>query len=200
MAFIQSQDESAASDEELGAPDPAVYKSKSGGIVDVLNDLLEKAEGELADARKAESNAQHNYDLLKQDLDDSIKFGGRDMDKAKKSKAATAEAQATAEGDLEVTNKALGEDIAQLNQVHHDCMTKATDFEVETKSRAEELKALATAKKIIVEATGGAASQTYDLAQTSFLQFGSKSRLATRADLANYEAVNFIKSLAKKLG
>merc|ERR1719420_436363 len=107
MAFIQSQDESAASDEELGAPDPAVYESKSGGIVDVLNDLLEKAEGELADARKAESNAQHNYDLLKQDLDDSIKFGTRDMEKAKKGKAETAEAQATAEGELEVVNKDL---------------------------------------------------------------------------------------------
>merc|ERR1719324_434479 len=196
-ALVQSQESSLDSDEELGAPDPAVYKSKSGGIVEVLNDLLEKAEGELADARKAESNAQHNYDLLKQELDDSIKFGGRDMDKAKKSKAATAETQATAEGDLEVTNKALGEDIAQLNQVHHDCMTKATDFEVETKSRAEELKALATAKKIIVEATGGAAAQTYDLAQTdaSFLQTGARTRLAVQD-----EAVKFIKNLSQKLG
>merc|ERR1719380_321033 len=119
------------------------------------------------------------------------------MDKAKKSKAATAETQATAEGDLEVTNKALGEDIAQLNQVHHDCMTKATDFEVETKSRAEELKALATAKKIIVEATGGAAAQTYDLAQTdaSFLQTGARTRLAVQD-----EAVKFIKNLSQKLG
>merc|ERR1719380_548109 len=117
------------------------------------------------------------------------------MDKAKKSKAATAETQATAEGDLEVTNKALGEDIAQLNQVHHDCMTKATDFEVETKSRAEELKALATAKKIIVEATGGAAAQTYDLAQTdaSFLQTGARTRLAVQD-----EAVKFVKNLAQK--
>merc|ERR1719217_667205 len=196
-ALVQSQESSQDSDEELGAPDPAVYKSKSGGIVDVLNDLLEKAEGELEDARKAEMNAQHNYDMLKQELDDSIKFGTRDMDKAKKSKAATAETQATAEGDLEVTNKALGEDIAQLNQVHHDCMTKATDFEVETKSRAEELKALATAKKIIVEATGGAAAQTYDLAQTdtSFLQTGARTRLAVQD-----EAVKFIKNLSQKLG
>merc|ERR1719420_2010500 len=195
MAFIQSQDESAASDEELGAPDPAVYKSKSGGIVDVLNDLLEKAEGELADARKAESNAQHDYDLLKQDLDDSIKFGTRDLDKAKKDQAAAAETKAVAEGDLEVTNKGLAEDIAQLAETHHECMTKATDFEIATKSRAEELKALAEAKKIITEMTGGAAGQTY-----SFLQVAMDSRLSTRADLANFEAVNFVKGLAKKFG
>ena len=67
------------------------------------------------------------------DIETSIYAGDELIEnkKAKKSKAATAEAQATAEGDLEVTNKALGEDIAQLNQVHHDCMTKAQDFEAE---------------------------------------------------------------------
>merc|ERR1719191_18014 len=76
-------------------------------------------------------------------------------------------------------------------------MTKATDFELATKSRAEELKALATAKKIIVEATGGAAAQTYDLAQTdaSFLQTGARTRLAVQD-----EAVKFIKNLSQKLG
>merc|ERR550537_726501 len=124
------------------------------------------------------------------------------MDKAKKAKAANAEIKATAEGDLEMTNKALAEDIAQLAQTHHDCMTKATDFELATKSRAEELKALATAKKIIVEMTGGATAQTYDLMQTgaSFLQMAASSRLSSRADLANYEAVKYIQKLGKKLG
>jgi len=34
--------------------------------MDVLGDLKEKAESELADVRKAETNAAHNYDMLKQ--------------------------------------------------------------------------------------------------------------------------------------
>merc|ERR1719389_1490405 len=50
-------------------------------------------------------------------------------------------------------------------------MTKAQDFEAETASRGEELKALAQAKKIITEATGGATAQTY-----SFLQVNGMSR------------------------
>jgi len=201
-ALLQSQEDAQDSDEELGAPAAKAYESKSGGIVDVLNELLEKAEGELADARKVESNAQHNYDMLKQELTDSIKFGNKEMDKAKKDKAGLEETKATAEGDLEVTNKALGEDIAQLNQVHHDCMTKATDFELEQQSRAEELKAVATAKKIIVEMSGGAAGQTYSLEQTdaSFLQVAASSKLSSRAGLANFEAVKFIKNLSQKLG
>merc|ERR1719281_276951 len=190
-AFVQSQQQNTDDDEELGAPDPTVYKSKSGSIVDVMTDILEKAESELADLRKKESNSQHNYDLLKQELDDSIKFGGKELDKAKKDQAAAAETKAVAEGDLEVTNKGLAEDMAQLAETHHECMTKAQDFELATASRGEELKALAEAKKIILEMTGGAAAQTY-----SFLQLNS--RLSTRADLANFEAVKFVKNLAQK--
>merc|ERR1719326_1299348 len=62
-------------------------------------------------------------------------------------------------------------------------MTKASDFEAETTSRGEELKALATAKKIIKETTSGAASQSY-----GFLQMSS----------SNSDAVRFVRQLAKK--
>jgi len=193
-AFIQSQQESADTDAEYGAPDPAVYKSQSGGIVDVLNDLLADAEGQLSDARKKESNLQNNYEMLKQELEDIMKFSGAEMDKKKKANAACAETKATAEGDLEVTNKALAEDIKQLAETHQECMTKAQDFEAETASRAEELKAIAAAKKVITEMTGGATSQTY-----SFLQVTTSSRLRTRADLANFEAVKYVQKLSESL-
>merc|ERR1719235_1502059 len=73
-------------------------------------------------------------------------------------------------------------------------MTKATDFEAETASRGEELKVIAQAKKIIIEATGGATAQTY-----SFLQMAIKSRLRTGADLANMEAVKFVKKLSETM-
>merc|ERR1719439_317184 len=193
-ALVQSKQESADSDEELGAPDPAVYKSKSGGIVDVLNDLLADAEGQLEDARKAESNLQNNYEMLKLELTDAAAFGNKEMDKKKKQNAASEETKAEAEGDLEVTNKALAEDIKQLADTHQECMTKATDFEAETASRGEELKAIAEAKKIIMEMTGGAAAQTY-----SFLQLTSSTRLRTRADLANFEAVKYVQKLSETM-
>merc|ERR1719316_1493709 len=166
-ALVQSQESSEDSDEELGAPDPAVYKTKAGGIVEVLNDLLEKAEAELADARKKETESQHNFDVLKLELEDAIKFANKELDKAQKAKAEAGATKAEAEGDLAVTSKGLAEAIQQLADTHHDCMEKAQDFEAETKSRAEELKALAEAKKIIAEMTGGATSQTYSLSQVA---------------------------------
>merc|ERR1719162_2764223 len=108
----------------------------------------------------------------------------------KKSKAASEEAKATAEGDLDVTSKGLAEDVKALAELHHNCMTKASDFEAETTSRGEELKALATAKKIITETTSGAAGQSYGLDQVSFLQ--------TTARSGNSEAVRFVRHLAEK--
>merc|ERR1711957_1084231 len=91
--------------------------------------------------------------------------------------------------------KALNTDVADLADLHRDCMRKAEDFEAETKSRGEELKALATAKKVIQDATGGAEKISYGLDQMSFIQ---RSRISSRADLANYEAVRLVRDLAMK--
>merc|ERR1719217_1719061 len=93
-----------------------------------------------------------------------------DIERAKKDLAETTQTKATAEGDLSVTTKDLEEDTATLGDLHNDCMEKANAFEVETTDRGEELKALATAKKIVQEATAGAESQTYGLTQISFLE------------------------------
>jgi len=70
----------------------------------------------------------------------------------------------------------------------------AQNYEAETKSRGEELAAIAKAKAVISSETVGAEGATYGLNQVSFLQ----QRLSTRADLANFEAVRFIRKLAQK--
>jgi hypothetical protein len=100
----------------------------------------------------------NDYEMLKQSLQTEIKFGGAEIEQAKKDLAAAGETKGTAEGDLAVTSKDLAEDTKVLNGVHHDCMEKANTFEIETTQRGEELKALATAKKIIQESTGGGSS------------------------------------------
>jgi len=179
--------QSSSDDDSEGAPDPAAYENQSGGVVGVLNDLLEKAQGELDAARTKEAADLANFQMLHQSLTDEVKFANKEMDEAKKSKSESTESKATAQGDLDVTTTDLNNDVTELANLHHNCMTKANDFEAETKSRAEELKALATAKKIIIEATS--------LAQTSFLQ---RAEISTRADLVNYEAVRYVHDLARK--
>merc|ERR1719387_1984975 len=98
---------------------------------------------------------------MRQALEDEIKYGNADLAKAKKALAQAEQEKATAEGDLEVTSKDLKQDEEDLATLHADCMQGAEDFEAETKSRGEELTALAQAKKVIKESTGGAADLSY---------------------------------------
>merc|ERR1719183_3415893 len=94
----------------MGAPAAAVYKTHSSSIFDVLEDMKEKAEGQLAELRKAEGSAKHNYNMLKQSLTDQIEADTKDMDEEKALKSSTEESKAVAEGDLAETVKALAED------------------------------------------------------------------------------------------
>jgi hypothetical protein len=197
MDFLQDQQDSQDQDDdaELGAPAPDAYKSKSGGIVDVLNDMKEKAEKELSELRKAESNTQHNYDMLKQGLTDSISAATSEMDEAKKDMAEAEETKSVAEGELVVTKKDLAVGQEALDLTHEDCMQKATDHEITVKGRKEELAAIGKAKKILQTM----ASQFVQTGQSpSFLQTGVTTSMHTSADLANAEVVNLVKRLARQ--
>lgn len=187
-ALVQTQENS--DDSDAGAPDPAVYKGQSGGIIDTLGDLLEKAESQLSELRNKETAALQEFEALKQSLEDKIKYESKELDEAKTGIAASNEKKATAEGDLGVTTKNLDEDVAALSELHHECLTKAQDYEAETKSRGEELTAIATAKKTIEETTAGAADLSYGLNQVSFLQQQSQSR--------GFEVVRFLRELSQK--
>jgi predicted nucleic acid-binding Zn-ribbon protein len=136
MALVQQQSGSDDQDQELGAPAAAVYKTHSSSIFDVLEDMKEKAEGQLNDLRKAESTAQHNFNMLKQSLEDSLENDTKDMDEEKSLKAASEEQQATAEGDLAETVKELAKDRESLKTATTTCMSVAADHEA-TVSRAQ---------------------------------------------------------------
>merc|ERR1740138_795685 len=115
-ALLQNSEESG--DDSTGAPAAAVYKGKSGGIIETMQDLYEKAEAQLEEARGTEKKSLQEFQMLAQSLKDEIKYANIDLDKTKKSLGASAEAQATAEGDLSVTTKDLDEDTTDLATLH----------------------------------------------------------------------------------
>jgi len=182
-----------SSDEAFGAPAAAAYKSQSGGIIEVLEDMKEKAESQLAEVRKAEETAKHNYDMLKQSLEAQIAADTKDMKEEKNGKAEAEEAKAETEGDLEVTTKELDNAKESLATSRSTCMKVGADHEMTVNARVEELKVIAEAKKILVETTSGAVGQTYSL-----LQVAVASKLQTHADLAHAEVVMLVKRLARK--
>jgi len=190
-AFVQSKqaEDSDSDDLELGAPAGAVYKTQSTGILDVLEDLKEKAEGQLADLRKAEVNTRQNFEMLKQSLEDQIAADTKDMDDTKAAKASAAEQKATAEGDLDKTNKEFASSKHQLATSKAACIQVAADHEATIAARKDELSVIAQAQKTLQETSGGAVEQTYDFLQMQML---------SRSDLAGSEVAAAVKRLAKK--
>jgi len=178
-------------DDMTGAPAAAVYKSQSGGIIDVLEDMKEKADSQLAELRKAEESSQHNFAMLKQSLEAQIAADNKDMKEEKASKAESLEGKAEATGDLEVATKELANAEATLATARATCMKVGADHEMTVNARTEELKVIAQAKKILVETTSGAVEQTYSL-----LQMTAHTRVRTEADLAQAEVVTLVKRLA----
>merc|ERR1719162_218406 len=196
-ALVQSSQE----DSGAGAPDSAVYEGHSGDIIDTLQGLLDKAEAQLADARKTETANHQNFQMLQQSLEDEIKFGNSDMDNAKKGLATSEGSKATAEGGLVVTNKDLAADTETLGDLHQECMTKSQAYESEVKSRDEELKALAAAKKAIADNTDKADQIQYGLTQVSLVQTSSGAAGASRFvwDLAQKQGSTALAQLAARL-
>merc|ERR1719426_269050 len=171
-----------------GAPDPAAYKSQSGGIVATMEDMLEKAKAELADGQKAEMNAKFDFDMLKQKLEDATANGNKELGETKTEKA-------VAEGELETADTGVADDSKKLNDLQQECMTKATDYETSQHSRSEELAALDKAKSILQEKTGGAASRAY-----SFIQLESESRTSAKNEEVKDRVLALVQNLAKQDG
>merc|ERR1719345_547971 len=140
----------------MGAPAATVYKSHSSDILDLLEDLKERAEEDLAALRKAETNTKQNYEMLKQSLTDANTNDNKDMADEKAAKEAAAEEKASNTKDLEMTVKALADANSVLESIKSDCMQVAADHEATVAGRNAELKAIADAKKILEDTTSGA--------------------------------------------
>merc|ERR1719321_488822 len=118
--------------------------------------------------------------------------GEKVMDETKKAKAAAEEAKATAQGELDTASKTLADGESHLKDLQNECMAKAEEYETSQHSRSEELTALDTAKKVLLEKTGGAAEREY-----SFVQLSAKTKVGARAKQAKDDVLNLIQGLAK---
>ena len=192
-ALVQPKQSEEDDDMDVDAPALKAYNTHSTSIVEVLEDLKDKAEGELSDARKAETNTQHNFETLNQSLEDKMAADNKDLEEEKAVKAAAEEA--VAQGDPATTVKALAEAEAALEAANRNCMQAATDHAETVKESAAELAAIAEAKKILEGSTSGAEGQTHSLTQMSSTM---KIKMRSRTNLASADLLTLLKWLARE--
>jgi len=190
-ALVQSHEDDG--DLELGAPAAAAHQKQSGGIMEALEDLKDKAEGQLTALRSNEVKAKNSYELLRQGLTDEIAAETKELQDTKSGMAEAAEAKAGSEGNLVVAKKELVTSAKKNSEVQSSCQVAAGDHEANTAARKEELKVLAMAEKILSESTGAAD------AASSFLQTGSSSHSRQRSKThASDEVIGMVQQLAKQ--
>jgi len=203
-SLMQTKQDSDMDDTE--APASSVYSGASGGIIKMMRDLLEKAESQLSEARSKETTAHANFQMLQGSLKDEIKYSKSDKSEAHQQKNGAKEEKSIDEGDLGMTVADVKDDVHTLDDLRRVCMQKVEEFTAMAKSRDEELKALASAKKVIKEEMGGATESVYKDDGAFFLQvssrafmhkYGANGKSASNSVLS---AETTVRQLAKKTG
>jgi len=182
--------------EESGAPEAAAYEFQSGGLVDMMEKLKIKFEDQRTALEKSEIAAKGNFDTLAQALTDNIKDMSNSITEKTEKKATRKSDAAEAKGDLEVTKSAKAEDETKLSDTLAECSARTDEYEKNQVLRAEEIKAITTAKDILASPDVSGNADKHDrlgLAQTSFAQLRSTPDSRTKV-------VDFLRSKAKKTG
>merc|ERR1719305_2249106 len=131
-AVVQSllQSTSGENDEDLSLQPQAAtssYQSQGSGILDTISDMKDKAESTLSDARKAEMEAAHEYEMLKQSLEMQMSTMKKRMSEATTEKSGLEEAKSSAEEELASTKKTLADDEKYLEELTQSCSMKAKE-------------------------------------------------------------------------
>merc|ERR550514_970305 len=154
--FLQSTAAAGDGDElslkaQMAQPQAKVdsYSSHSGGILDTLVDMQEKAEASLSELRKKEMKEAHANQMTVMSLTDSISLLKQKLSDATARKATSAEEMGKAKGEVAGMQKSLAADEEYLTSLNTECKEKSSEWDDRKASAAGELEAIAKAKEIL---------------------------------------------------
>jgi len=151
-----------------GAPEANAYEFQSGGIITMLKKLKDDFRSKLADSQKEEMNSKHAYDMVVQDLVDSIENSNQSIEEKKVTKARKEEKAAADKKELASTIAVKAEDEKTLSDMTIECEQKKLSFGEKQQLRTEEIEAIAQATKILQSGdVSGNADKHLSLLQTS---------------------------------
>jgi len=196
-SFLQQDPELA-----YDAPEANAYEFQSGGVVEMLEKLMDEFSSKKTDLEKEELGAQQGFEQIFQQLADNIENAEFEIAKKTKHRAETEAAKAEAEGDLAQTTADRDEDQKYLDDTIALCKQKTSDFESRQTLRAEEIEAISKAIEIIGSETVAGAGDKH---LPALLQIRKKSSLAQLRSSASNPALQrklaaFLSERAQKSG
>lgn len=179
--------------DELGPP-RAAYENQRGTVVDMVENLKEKAEAQLHTLRIQESNSKHANEMLSQSLRSALKTQTAELSEKKKQTATSRQQQATAQQGLNAAQEDLKMETETLSRTQQDCSVRAQQHDAERASRTEEMEAITKAKKVIQGIIDGVEPMVYPLHEVALLQMDHAS-IRTRDP--HLDVVQHLRALAE---
>merc|ERR1719174_1344553 len=170
------------SDGGFEPPEAKAYEAQSGGIIEMLKKLLDEFRAKLGQCQKEEMNSKHAYNMVQQDLIDSIENSNKDVE------------EKTAEKEGKIEKKTL-------KNLDVECKQKALSFEEKQQLRADEIAAIAKAMEILSDGRVDAGHQHIDLVQsgTSFVQDNSRNTFLGQSEGIHRRLREFLAGEAQRL-
>ena len=127
-AFL-AQDPDATTGLDFEAPEAHAYEFQSGGVVDMLEKLLDKFIEERNQLEKEEANARHAYEMLAADLKNQVAQATKSRDDKAAIRGRKLQRSGDKKGELADTTAMHDADTKYLSDLKAQCETKNQEFE-----------------------------------------------------------------------
>jgi hypothetical protein len=150
-----AQNQGSASSNGAGENDDltfTVHGKQSKGtdaILQSLQDMKQKAEETLSNARMTEMKGNHNYQMMLASLEESMSLSKTKLSESTALKAQLTETSGKAKGELADTKQSKIADEVYLKGLSHECEMAAADWADRQKSAADEVAAINKAIEIL---------------------------------------------------
>jgi chromosome segregation ATPase len=137
----------AQQEQPAGPPPPPGFKpykksGTSGGVMGMMQQIIDDAKAMEAEALKGEEDAMKGYEVFVKESNDSIEFKNKHTVDMMEERSKDETAKVEAEKELASTNAELDELAASLAQYHKDCDFVMKNFEISQAGKDEEVEAL----------------------------------------------------------
>merc|ERR1719463_5232 len=146
---------------EVDQPAANAFNSAMGGIIEMLQKLVEKFSDEQTALEKHETEARQAFELLIQDLKTYIETATKARMEKTEAKAKALENSAATKGDLDDTTATRDDDTKYLADVTATCEQKSAAFEERQALRAGEIEAVEKAIEILSSGAVSGASEKH---------------------------------------
>jgi len=165
MSMLDS--DSPLSGMDYSAPEANAYEFQSTGIVELLKKLMDEFREKLATTQKEEMNSKHAYNMIVEDLTDSIENANKDIEEKTAEKERKIEKTAQDKKQLAATIAVKTDNEKTLSDMTQECTEKNMSFAEKQQLRKEEIEAIGKAVEILSsDEVSGNAEKYLELAQT----------------------------------